>query len=80
MARSVNKVILLGNLGRDAETVQHHRGTRFRQRTGNPEPDATGRTCDKRDLAGQRPQSRSTLRFELDIHGRPFVWGFSALR
>ena len=69
-----------GDLGRDAETVQHHRGTRFRQRTGNPEPDATGRTRDKRGLARQRPQIRSTLRFELDIHGRPFLWGFSALR
>ena len=25
-------------------------------------------------------EAASTLRFELDIHGRPFVWGFSALR
>jgi len=61
-----------GDLGREAKTVQHHRRAGLRQRAGNPEPDAAGRPRDQRDLAGQRPQGRSVLGFELDIHGRPF--------
>ena len=66
------------DLGRNAKAVQHHRRAGVRQRAGNPEPDAAGRARDKRDLAGQPPLCRNTLRFELDIHGRPFGWGDSA--
>ena len=68
------------DLDRDPKSVQHHRRTGLRQRAGDPEPDATGRTRDKRDLARQRPQGRSVLGLELDIHGRPFEWGSSASR
>jgi hypothetical protein len=67
----------LVDLGRSAKAVQHHRRAGFRQRAGNPEPDAAGRTGDKRDPAGQWSCSRNTLRFELDIHDRPFGWGFA---
>jgi hypothetical protein len=70
----------VGDLGRDTKTVQHHRRAGLRQRAGNPEPDAAGRTRDQRDLACQRPQRRHPLRFELNIHGRPFRVGIQRLR